>query len=522
MGLTTLYRLGRRQGLADPRQPPQDDQLSTSEFTDTAHVTGRRRFGRRGAEGSIAHAASASDSAPLLLETPARRAVVRRDRAFRWALLGADVVAALIVVLICAVTLGASGPSLDGVWLALLVPAVNAAAGLYGRDERLINKTTLDEAPTLFQAATLSTLLAFMLESAILHQPIGATVAAVTWGGLTVVVPACRVAGRAIARNAMPPERCLVVGDQEQARRIAGKLTEYAGVKAEVVRIMPLASGPGGRSMLERLARAVDERDVDRIVIVPHVAAPQQELEAVQAAKALGVKVSVLPRVLEVVGSSASYDYVDGLTVLGVPRFGLSRPAGMLKRALDIAAATIALVILAPLMAVVAIAVKLTSDGPVLFRQTRIGRGGEPFAMLKFRSMYADAEARKAQLLDRNEADGLFKIADDPRITRAGRYLRPTSLDELPQLFNVLRGEMSLVGPRPLVPEEDSKIQGWHRRRLHLTPGMTGPWQVLGSARIPLREMVTIDYLYVGNWSLWGDVKILLRTIAAVVERRGS
>ena len=141
--------------------------------------------------------------------------------------------------------------------------------------------------------------------------------------------------------------------------------------------------------------------------------------------------------------------------------------------------------------------------------------------MLKFRSMTDDADQLKETLRAFNEAEGLFKISDDPRVTPVGRLLRRTMLDELPQLWNVLRGEMSLVGPRPLVPEEDGMIQGWHRRRLALTPGMTGPWQVLGSARIPLREMVTIDYQYVGNWSLWGDVKIILRTVGLMVARRG-
>ncbi len=144
-----------------------------------------------------------------------------------------------------------------------------------------------------------------------------------------------------------------------------------------------------------------------------------------------------------------------------------------------------------------------------------MGRDDVPFEMLKFRTMVDGADARKAALAARNEAgDGLFKIEDDPRITRVGGLLRRTSLDELPQLINVLRGDMALVGPRPLVLDEDSLIEGWQRPRLELQPGMTGPWQVFGSARIPLDEMVKIDYLYGANWSLWLDVKILLRTVS--------
>ena len=142
--------------------------------------------------------------------------------------------------------------------------------------------------------------------------------------------------------------------------------------------------------------------------------------------------------------------------------------------------------------------------------------------MLKFRSMVADAERIKDELREHNEADGgLFKITDDPRITRVGRFLRKTSLDELPQLLNVVRGDMSLVGPRPLVPDEDALIEGWQRRRLAVRPGMTGLWQIFGSSRIPMHEMVKIDYLYGANWSIWLDLKILLRTVPYVIRRRG-
>jgi lipopolysaccharide/colanic/teichoic acid biosynthesis glycosyltransferase len=142
--------------------------------------------------------------------------------------------------------------------------------------------------------------------------------------------------------------------------------------------------------------------------------------------------------------------------------------------------------------------------------------------MLKFRTMVPDAEAMKESLRELNEAqEGLFKIAEDPRVTRVGKFLRKSALDELPQLLNILRREMSLVGPRPLVVDEDIHVEGWHRRRLELLPGMTGHWQILGPARVPLREMVAIDYLYVASWSLWTDIKILLRTVPHVMARRG-
>jgi exopolysaccharide biosynthesis polyprenyl glycosylphosphotransferase len=230
--------------------------------------------------------------------------------------------------------------------------------------------------------------------------------------------------------------------------------------------------------------------------------------------------VAVLPRLLEVVGTSVDFDDIGGQVLLGVRGFGLSPSSRVLKRSFDVVVASALVVVLSPLLLVIALAIRLSSPGPVLFRQTRIGRHGREFQMLKFRTMVHDADERKRELLDLNEAAPMFKIADDPRATRVGRYLRRRSLDELPQLFNVLRGDMSLVGPRPLVAEEDRLFTGWQRRRYHVAPGLTGPWQILGSSRVPMGDMLTIDYLYCANWSLWLDAKILARTIPYVLSRR--
>jgi lipopolysaccharide/colanic/teichoic acid biosynthesis glycosyltransferase len=221
---------------------------------------------------------------------------------------------------------------------------------------------------------------------------------------------------------------------------------------------------------------------------------------------------------LEVVGSAVEFEDVDGMTVLGVRPFGLSRSSRMIKRAFDFVVTTLGLIAVAPIMIAIAIAIRIDSRGPVFFRQVRVGRDGRHFHIFKFRSMVVDADSRKDDLRDLNEVgDGMFKITSDPRVTRVGGLLRRTSLDELPQLFNVLCGEMSLVGPRPLVVDEDAQVLGLDRSRLHLTPGMTGPWQVLG-ARVAMQEMVGIDYLYVAGWSLWSDLKILLRTVRHVMR----
>ncbi len=223
----------------------------------------------------------------------------------------------------------------------------------------------------------------------------------------------------------------------------------------------------------------------------------------------------------EAVGSSVELDNQHGVTLIGARHVEVRRSSLALKRTFDLLGALIMLLAVVPLMLAIALAIKLDSRGPVFFRQLRVGRHGRHFHMLKFRTMIPNAEALKESLRAHNEArEGLFKIADDPRVTRVGRFLRKSALDELPQLLNIVRGEMGLVGPRPLVIDEDRQIEGWRRRRLELTPGMTGPWQILGPTRSSLREMAAMDYLYVANWSLWSDIKILLLTVPHVLGRR--
>jgi lipopolysaccharide/colanic/teichoic acid biosynthesis glycosyltransferase len=221
-------------------------------------------------------------------------------------------------------------------------------------------------------------------------------------------------------------------------------------------------------------------------------------------------------------GTSVEIDDVEGVTVLGLNPTVLPRSSVFLKRALDVTLSAAILSASAPLMALVAVAIKFDSRGPVLFRQERIGRAGSRFTLTKFRTMVRDAEGRHEELRAISSDPGWVKLERDPRVTRVGRLLRLSSLDELPQLWNVLRGEMSLVGPRPLIEDEDRHVGGWGRSRLDLTPGITGLWQVLGRTDIPFSEMIKLDYLYVTNWSLWGDVRLILRTLPVVISRRGA
>jgi exopolysaccharide biosynthesis polyprenyl glycosylphosphotransferase len=458
-----------------------------------------------------------------LVEAPARPIVLGRDRAFRRGLAYADSWAAALAVLLAIGVMGGEDRLKPiGLVVLPLVVITCKLMGLYDRDELVVRKTTLEEAPTLFGLATLYTLLIWLLDPFLVDGELGRKQVIGLWGALFVCLLLGRTIARTLALRYTHPERVLVLGEPTAAEPIIRKLSERTGgMKVEVVARMPLQGDINHVAGLTDVAQAIRDRDVHRVILVPGSGETDAMLDVIRLVKGLGVRVSVLPRVLEVLGSSVEFDDIHGMPMLGIRSFGLSRSSQLVKRLTDLIAAGLGLIAVAPLMLIIAIAVKLDSRGPVFFRQDRVGRDGQHFGLVKFRSMVVGADAQKAALMAQNQAEGLFKMADDPRITRVGRFLRKTALDELPQLINVVRGEMSLVGPRPLVADEDEKIVGWHRRRLHLTPGMTGPWQILGSARVPLHEMVNIDYLYVANWTFWTDAKILLRTVNYMIRGGG-
>jgi exopolysaccharide biosynthesis polyprenyl glycosylphosphotransferase len=452
-----------------------------------------------------------ADKLPTLFE---------RESLHRRLLAAADVLGATLALVLALLLAGDAQPALPALAGIPLVVVLFKVAGLYDRDQLRIVHSTLDELPLIAQLAGLYALSVTILQPILLEGRLSGFEIAVLWATAFAAIAGGRMLARAIAARRLPVERCLVIGEPRRAERVREKLLS-SRAHAAVIATLPFEHDEGLPSSPESVHRIVRDLHVDRIVIAPATTDARGVVELIRIAKAAGVRVSVLPRMLEAVGSTVEFEDVDGLTVLGVRPFGLSRSSRVLKRAFDLVATSIGLLAVGPLIALIALAIRLDSKGPIFFRQIRVGRDGRHFRIYKFRSMVVNAEEQKERLRTLSEVgDEMFKIADDPRVTRVGKFLRRTSLDELPQLFNVLRGEMSLVGPRPLVTDEDALVLGLDRSRLHLTPGMTGPWQVLG-ARVPMQEMVGIDYLYVASWSLWVDLKLLLRT-ARHVARRGN
>ena len=421
--------------------------------------------------------------------------------------------------------------------LAVLVPlagigwlAIFTVYRLYEGESRAIAPNSFDEVAPLVSALLAGSLLYLLFAQGIEKVTdwfvYSALEAAMFVALAVVLVPTLRGVVRTWVLPAlMRPRRTLIVGSGSVGRLLRRKIEAHPEYGLELVGFVD--DDESGEELLGRtddLTRLVDELEIDWVVIASAGAAYEQTLDRVRAVRRPDVHLSIVPNYFELFASNATIEDLEGIPVVSLPPMRFSRSVRALKRTVDLTASAAGLALLSPLLAVVAVLIRLDSHGPVFFRQPREGRGGRQFRIVKFRTMIDGAEARRFELAQLNDMEGegpLFKIKDDPRVTRVGRVLRKWSIDELPQLWNVLRGEMSLVGPRPFVVHESEQITGWAGRRLETTPGITGLWQVLGRNDIPFDEMVKLDYIYVTNWSLWWDVKILFQTLPVVFGRRG-
>ncbi len=321
--------------------------------------------------------------------------------------------------------------------------------------------------------------------------------------------------------------RAVLVGSGKHLEAVAEALADRARTRVALIGFVSVAPRPhnGLRSLgvLADLPEIIAAERIQEVILADPDFPQESAIELVDTCHQRGVTVNIAPTTMEILIKRA--EFVPGQTV---PLFTLRPPVFegvdfVLKRMFDLVVASLVLLVLSPVLMLIAIAIKLTSRGPIIYRSVRPGIGGRPFACFKFRTMFEHADQNQEQLEALNEKSGaLFKIRDDPRLTPAGSFLRRFSLDELPQLANVVRGEMSLVGPRPLPMRDFERLEEWHKKRYLVLPGITGLWQVSGRADLDFDDLVRLDFLYLERWSMFLDMSILLKTIPAVLTRRGA
>ena len=473
-----------------------------------------------------AHTPAATVVRPPLLDPPASGAVLpgdERGHRLRRLLLCADVAALCLGFALAEAASGSPSPR-DLPVLILGIPVwvlLAYAHRLYHLDSYRTDYRASDELGPVLQMTTVwswLTLLALPLVGTD-GVPIGRV--ALFWILAVLLLTSLRSAVRAYARE-QPwyVQNALVVGPPDQTATIIRRIDRHPEWRIHATAHNETEHDASVIADVRRLG-------VDRVMLAPALSDTRRRATLVGKLGDLGVHVDLIPSWSDTVGARLELHQIEGMPLLTVPRPRMGRSSLRLKRMLDLAASSVALVLLAPLIAVLAVAIKLDTPGPVFFRQRRIGRGDQPFELLKFRSMCANADRDKETVAALNihgggTATGMFKIRGDPRVTRVGAFLRRYSLDELPQIINIVRGEMSFVGPRPLIESEDRQVEGRYRRRLGITPGLTGLWQANGRSEIPFDEMMGLDYVYAMNWSLWGDVKLLMRTVWAFLRGRGA
>jgi exopolysaccharide biosynthesis polyprenyl glycosylphosphotransferase len=414
---------------------------------------------------------------------------------------------------------------------ALSLPAwivVTKLYGLYDQDEQRTDHSTADDVVGVFHMVTVCTWLFFALAylTRVAHPE--APKLLLFWAMAIGFVSVGRATARAYCRRRINYlQNAVIIGAGDVGQLVARKLLKHPEYGINLVGFLD-ANPKERRDDLEdltllgppeRLPAVVRLLDIERVIVAFSGDSHEDTLDLIRSMKDLEVQVDIVPRFFELVGPGVGIHLVEGLPLIGLAPPSLSPSSRFLKRSFDLVASSVALVFLSPLFALIGVAIKVSSPGPVLFRQVRMGRDEQRFRIFKFRTMVEDADSRKHEVAHLNShlQNGgdprMFKIANDPRLTGVGGLLRRYSLDELPQLLNVVRGEMSLVGPRPLILDEDQHVGTWGRQRLDLKPGCTGPWQVMGRSQIPFDEMIRLDYLYVTNWSLFTDLKLLLRTL---------
>jgi exopolysaccharide biosynthesis polyprenyl glycosylphosphotransferase len=441
-------------------------------------------------------------------------------------LLTADVMAAVTAATLAGwiVGLGPADLAIFALGATIFWPLMAFALGLYNGTSTLrFWVSGVSEVP---QALTATVLFSWPLYAVAYLSDANAPGAVALW---TVVLtallsPLARASVRArLHREAPLRQRAIIVGSGLVAGQLVDKIRtheQYGIVPVGLVDATPYEIGTPDLPRLGNLAQleeVIQDFQIDRVIIAFSKAGHEELLHCIRVCRDHGVAVDVVPRLFEFLDGVRSLDQVGGLPLLSIGIPHLTRTSQIAKRTLDVSVAALLLLMMAPLVAAIALAIKVESRGPVFFRQRRVGLGRQNFDMLKFRSMYQNAA------LNLNDDGVMVKTRLDPRTTTVGRMLRRWSLDELPQLINVVRGEMSLVGPRPLIHQEAAALeQSWHARRFDLRPGMTGPWQIQGRSETPFHEMIRLDYQYVAGWSLARDVEILLATAPAVLAGRGA
>ncbi len=405
--------------------------------------------------------------------------------------------------------------------------AVFALYGLYRGTTRRISISLFSDLRNIVHALMISgfvfAIVAYVARRGWQVEEVTAAKIAALCVAAVITVPLARaLAFGPLGSRAAGSVPVIVVGTGKLAQTVASHLRAHKAVRfVGFVDDNPLGSNDV-IGQLDELPQLCREHQVARVVVCFSRTHPERTTEMLKSLTGQ-VGVSIVPRYYELITGRSHVEDLSGLPMLDIAPASLSAGARFLKRSFDIVISSLVLTLVSPAIAVLAILIKATSSGPVFFRQVRTGRNEQPFSMMKFRTMYHDAESRRHELEHLNEMDGpLFKVRDDPRVTRVGRFLRRTSLDEIPQLINVWKGDMSLVGPRPFVVAEAMEIEGWARKRFEARPGMTGLWQVSGRNELSHLELCRLDYLYVASWSFWWDMQILWQTPVTVFRGRGA